>query len=151
MPDGTTLLSSQETSLITVWDVQSGHRLKTVPGIGDAYWLRSVSFSPDGRLLAAAADQTVKIWDVISGQVLRTFTSHTGRPWPVAFSADQRLLACGTDEGTIVLWEMQTGQHLLTLRSDRPYERMNISGVTGITSGQRASLKALGAIEEEER
>ena len=47
----------------------------------------------------------------------------------------------------ILLWERQTGQCLLTLRGERPYERMNISSVTGITEAQRASLKALGAIE----
>ena len=70
-----------------------------------------------------------------------------GRPCSVAFSTDQRLLAGGTDEGTILLWELQTGQLLQTLRSDRPYERMNISSVTGITEAQKASLKALGAME----
>ena len=68
----------------------------------------------------------------------------------MAWSADQRLLACGTDDGTIMLWEWQTENCLMTLRSDRPYERMNISGVTGITEAQRASLKALGAFEEED-
>jgi hypothetical protein len=36
---------------------------------------------------------------------------------------------------------------LKTLRSDRPYEGMNITGVTGITDAQKATLKALGAIE----
>ena len=65
----------------------------------------------------------------------------------MAFSADQRLLASGTDKGTILLWEWHTGECLMTLRSDRPYERMNISGVTGITEAQKASLKILGAIE----
>jgi hypothetical protein len=37
----------------------------------------------------------------------------------------------------------------MTLRCDRPYERMNISGVTGITEAQKASLKTLGAIEKD--
>jgi hypothetical protein len=35
-----------------------------------------------------------------------------------------------------------------TLRADRPYEGMNITGVTGITEAQKATLKALGAIEK---
>ena len=64
-----------------------------------------------------------------------------------AIADDQRLLACGTDEGIIMLWERQTGKCLATLRSDRPYERMNISGVTGLTEAQKTSLKILGAIE----
>src|SRR5207302_4629149 len=108
------------------------------------------ALSPDASLLATASrDQTVKVWDVNGGELLRTFPSRVGLIWSVAWSADQRLLAGGTDEGTIMLWEQQTGQCLLTLQSERPYERMNISGVTGITEAQKASLKALGAIEGE--
>jgi len=34
---------------------------------------------------------------------------------------------------TIKLWDVQTGECLKTLRPDRPYERMNITGVTGLT------------------
>ncbi len=150
-PDGTTLLSSNEQDIVTSWDVESGDCLKAVPGIGDAYWLGEVALSADGSLLAAgSSDQTVKLWDISSGELRQTFPCPTGRPWSVALSADQRLLACGTDDGTILLWEWRTGQCLLALRNDRPYERMNISGVTGITEAQRASLKVLGAFEEED-
>src|SRR5262249_46767553 len=104
---------------------------------------------PDGRFLAATTkDQTVKIWDMSSEQLLRSFSSSAGRPWSLTWSGDQRLLACGTDEGTTLLWEVETGKCLTMLRHDRPYERMNISDATGITQGQRASLKSLGAIEQ---
>ena len=150
-PDGQTLLTSNAQDLVTVWDVESGNCLKTVPGIGDSYWLRSVAFSADSSLLAAASsDQTVKLWDVNTGQLLRTFPCHAGRPWVVALSADQQVLASATNEGSIMLWERQTGERLMTLQCERPYERMNISGVSGITEAQKASLKMLGAIEEEE-
>src|SRR6266480_2489219 len=37
-----------------------------------------------------------------------------------------------------------------TLRSDRPYEHMNITDVKGLTVDQKAMLKALGAIEDDE-
>ncbi|MBD2520675.1 hypothetical protein H6G93_38215 [Nostoc sp. FACHB-973] len=49
---------------------------------------------------------------------------------------------------TIKLWDTQTGVCLKTLRADRPYEGMNITEVTGITEAQKATLKALGAIEQ---
>ncbi len=148
-PDGTTLLSSNAQNLVTVWDVKSGHCLRTLPGNGETYWLGSVAFSADSSLLAAASnDQTVKIWNVGTGQLLRTFPCHAGRPWVVALSTDQQLLASATYEGAIMLWERQTGKHLVTLQSERPYERMNISGVTGITEAQITSLTNLGAIEE---
>jgi len=43
---------------------------------------------------------------------------------------------------------VQTDECLKTLRSDRPYERMNITGVKGLTEAQKATLKALGAVEQ---
>lgn len=44
-------------------------------------------------------------------------------------------------------WRRRSGDHLQTLRRDRPYERMDITGLMGITEAQRASLLALGAVE----
>lgn len=149
-PDGTRLLSSNARDLVTIWDVSSGQCLQTMPGIGNTYWLCSVAFSGDGSLLATASnDQTVKIWDVSQRVLLYTLPCHTSQPCSVAFTADQRLLASGMEDGTILVWERQTGQCLKTLRGDRPYERMNITGVTGITEAQKTSLKTLGAVEND--
>jgi WD40 repeat protein len=57
-----------------------------------------------------------------------------------------RLASCG-DDGAITLWDLESGERLGTLRRDRPYERINITGVRGLTEAQKASLSALGAIE----
>ena len=43
---------------------------------------------------------------------------------------------------------MLSGECLKTLRADRPYERMNITGATGLSDAQKAALKALGAVED---
>jgi len=44
-------------------------------------------------------------------------------------------------------WNLHSGEHLQTLRRDRPYERLNISGIKGLTEAQRIALLALGAVE----
>ncbi len=64
----------------------------------------------------------------------------------VAFSPDGQTLASGSQDETIKLWDVDTGECLKTLRATRPYEGMNITGVTGLTEAQKATLKALGAI-----
>src|SRR5947209_2430250 len=59
----------------------------------------------------------------------------------------RRLASCGED-GTIRLWGLERGKHVRTLRPDRPYERLTITGVQGLTQAEIATLRALGAIED---
>lgn len=59
------------------------------------------------------------------------------------------LCTSSSADETIKLWDVKTGECLNTLRLDHPYERMNITGVTGLTEAQKASLRVLGAIEDE--
>jgi hypothetical protein len=47
-----------------------------------------------------------------------------------------------------MLWDLESGEPLQTLRWDRPYERLNITGIRGLIEAQKASLRALGAFEE---
>jgi WD40 repeat protein len=65
----------------------------------------------------------------------------------VIFSADSQILLSGSFDRTIKMWDVATGRCIKTVRGDRLYEGMNIQGTTGLTVAQRATLKALGAIE----
>ena len=58
-----------------------------------------------------------------------------------------RLASCGED-GAIRLWDLESGEPLQTLRRDRLYERLTITGIRGLTEAQKASLRALGAFED---
>jgi WD40 repeat protein len=72
---------------------------------------------------------------------------HTNQVESVAFQLDGQALASGSYDETIKLWDVRTGECLKTLRADRPYEGTNITGVTGLSPAQKATLKALGASE----
>src|SRR6266704_6963925 len=147
-PDGKTVASGGVDKAIRLWEVSSGQCLNTLKG--HSYRGVSVTFSPDGRTIASGShDQTVNLWDLNSGEGLNTLQGLTHGVWSVAFSPDGKAVASGSYDGAIKLWDMKTGVCLLTLRSDRPYERMNITKVKGLTEAQIATLRSLGAIENE--
>jgi WD40 repeat protein len=120
-PDGR-LLASAADQTVKLWDVDvatkdfsSPPEVRTLRGHTD--WVLSVAFSPDGRLLASGSgDNTVKLWDVETGQEVRTLRGHTDWVWSVTFSPDGRLLASGSNDQTVKLWDVETGQEVRTLR-----------------------------------
>ena len=59
---------------------------------------------------------------------------------------DGRMLVNSSENATIRLWDSPTSECLRVLSVERPYEGMNISGVTGLTDAQTEALQVLGAI-----
>ncbi|MDJ0689424.1 MAG: NB-ARC domain-containing protein [Xenococcaceae cyanobacterium MO_188.B32] len=143
--DGQILASGSDDRTVKLWNPISGQCLKTLPGHTNQ--IRSVAWSPNEQTIASAStDRTVRIWDFNSGKCLLCLQGHTRRVWFVAWSPDGQTLASGSADETIKLWSVKTGECLKTLRADRPYEGMNITGVTGLTEAQKATLFTLGAI-----
>ena len=58
----------------------------------------------------AATDKTLKLWDMASGNELRSFTGHTCAVASVAFSPDGRVAAFRQPDNTLKLWEVATGR-----------------------------------------
>jgi len=86
-------------------------------------------------------------WDTQSRECLRVLKGHQGTVQSLKVSPDGKTLASSGDDNAIQLWDLQSGEHLQTLRRDRLYERLDISGMKGVTEAQKVMLRALGAIE----
>ncbi|MGK7948404.1 MAG: WD40 repeat domain-containing protein [Xenococcaceae cyanobacterium] len=77
----------------------------------------------------------------------QTLSGHANLVCYVAFSENGKILASASQDETIKLWNVETGECLNTLYSERPYEGMNLRATKGLTEAQIDNLKALGAIQ----
>jgi WD40 repeat protein/transcriptional regulator with XRE-family HTH domain len=152
---------SRDGGELVVWDVHSGQRhpaWQPLRGRGNAGKsafaghpgvVSAVTWAPSGELLVSGgSDGMLRWWDVHSGECVRARQAHQGTVQSLKVSPEgSRLASCGED-GAITLWDLERGEHLRMLRRDRPYERLNITGIRGLTEAQKATLRALGAIED---
>jgi WD40 repeat protein len=112
-PDGQTLaVGSGEPSRsgdITLFEVASGKLVKTFAERHlDSIF--ALDFTPDGKLLASGgADKAVRITDLSTGKMIKTFEGHTHHVLGVTWRADGRLLASSGADNVVKVWDWTTG------------------------------------------
>ena len=120
-PDGARLVGVNDTGVVMVFDVSTGRALLTTR-LRDFY-IQSVRLSPDGKRLAVAGNAgrfrtgEVRVFAVDSGrEVVPPLKGHTFVVRMVAFSPDGQRLATGGTDRTVKIWDLTTGQEILTLK-----------------------------------
>ena len=87
-----------------LWDVATGQqKTNFTKHVGNVY---SLSFSPDGKMLAAGIDDTVHLMDAATGEISNTFPGR--KVYSLSFSPDGKILATGSDD-KVRLWDVATG------------------------------------------
>jgi WD40 repeat protein len=122
-PDGKLLAAGAvgTAGLAHVWDAATGKKLHQFPG-GAA-----VAFSPHGKSVACGWG-TIRIWNLATGKTVREFREEPvlvrgneiirrgGHVTSLAFSPDGELLASGSNDGVVQLWEAATGKELRRMK-----------------------------------
>ena len=115
-PDGTRLVSGFQDGTVRLWDVATETEVATLEGHTDR--VTSVSFSPDGALLASAGgwgDPTVRLWDTATQAQVATLRGHTSEVRSVAVSSpDGATLVSGSSDRTVRLWDVATHEEVAT-------------------------------------
>jgi len=102
---------------VRIFDAVTGAQLADIkPSHSDTVF--GVCFSPDGRLLATAgADKYVRVFEVPSGKLAKSFEGHTNHVLDVGWSADGKLLASAGADNLVKVWDYEKGEKAKDLRN----------------------------------
>lgn len=110
-PDAQILASAS--NKIKIWQLNTGDRLCT---LWHSEAVNSAAISPDNSILASgSSDSKIRLWNPLSGELLRTLSGHSEQVKSVAISPDGQTLISGSADTTIKIWQLNTGKLLNTL------------------------------------
>ncbi|GAA97560.1 uncharacterized protein L969DRAFT_83860 [Mixia osmundae IAM 14324] len=157
-PDGRLIATASDTGQVDLLDVQTMRIVQSFPAHATA--IRSLAFSPDSSLLVTGSDDhRMSIIDLRASQsgdnarksrqsVVSSLAGHAGWVTSVSIKSDARLLASGSVDGTIKIWDLHMpGSALTTIqdqkrdvwalawRPDPPQPDAQVQGISGSRLG----------------
>ena len=83
----------------------------------------------------------VKVWNAADGTLLRTLAGHSSAVLSISFSPDGKRIAGGSSDHTVIIWDMQTGKLLTTLKDAENPVAFSPDGATLATGTEVHALK----------
>jgi WD40 repeat protein len=113
--DGARLASGDARGGLKLWSVREGRAIAEVPTV-TAQPVAALAFTPDGRILASAQGESIRLWAIPDARPLATLDGHVAAVRALAFAPDGRTLASVSDDRSVKLWSMPEGRLRTTIR-----------------------------------
>ena len=117
-PGGKQLLVAGKTS-ISLFDTSTAEKIRQFQGPMDKDRLdiECLAISPDGHLaVTGGKDNTVRLWDLVTGKEIQSFQGHSGQITSVIFSPDNGQILSGSGDNTARLWDIASGKEVERLK-----------------------------------
>ncbi|WP_228036593.1 serine/threonine-protein kinase [Dolichospermum flos-aquae] len=116
-PQRELLASASHDKTVRIWQLQNGKYNLLTTLLGHTWAVLTVAFSPTNQNLLAtgSGDNTIKLWDVNTGEVINTLSGHSWSVVAVAFSTDGEKLISGSWDKTVKIWQISTKSEITSL------------------------------------
>jgi hypothetical protein len=123
---------------IKVWDVGTGERLCT---LGHTSAVHCIAVSGGGKLLASgSSDGKIKLWNLETGELIRSLTGHQGAVQALAISPDGRQLISASQDAKLGIWELDRGQLMALVTA-------HTEAITSLAMNREGSLLITGSLD----
>lgn len=156
---GHALATSSDDFQVQLWHLDSSqtgqYQLQCIQTfIGHTQEIRTLTFIPASTthpeyLASASDDLTIRIWNLDRAECVAVLRGHDQAIWSICYSPDLEILySCGEDEA-IHCWNLKTFTRIHAIRIPKPYRKMDITGIEGLSGATQTTLIALGATSKE--
>jgi WD40 repeat protein/DNA-binding SARP family transcriptional activator len=146
--DGRQAITGQAYSpVVTLWDVSSGREVRRF--VTDVYPERSsildVAFGPNDQTILGSGSESLYMWDVESGEIVRRYRGHSGLIYSQDVSPAGEDIVSSSEPGEVILWDLKSGEELYRLLA----HQQNVYSAVFSVDGKRVfSIDTAGVLVE---
>ncbi|MFN2188768.1 MAG: adenylate/guanylate cyclase domain-containing protein, partial [Candidatus Promineifilaceae bacterium] len=122
--DGQKALSGSDDTTLILWEVPTGQEIARFEGHTSS--VTGVAFHPDGQSILSSADNSIRMWDIETGEETRQQSFGSTPTW-IELSPDGNTLLIGGIGTDMRIWDLTRWQDVQTLMSGRQAELVEIS------------------------
>lgn len=148
-PDGASIASGGDEGHILIWDATSDDEISVSKDIEIGSPVSDMKYTRDGlNLVVATYEGQLLLINVAEGQIIQEYDGHARRILSIAISPDGRTMATGAADGSVFVWDIETGERLQQY-VDHPDEGESVSRILSLDYNPNGHTLLFGSLDGE--